>query len=175
MAPSDENECRAMLEAGYDYPGPAVVRYPRGGENGKYVTGKREKIIIGKSKVVRKGEKVAILAFGSMVGRSKKAAEKLGATLLDMRFIKPLDEELLDELLLSHEYFITIEDNTILGGAGSAVNEYFSRKGVQIFVKNLGLPDEFLPHGTRDEILSEVGLDEDGILDSVTNFLKGKL
>jgi len=172
MAPSDEHECYAMLEAGYAYSGPAAVRYPKGsnlcGCGGK----KSQPIKIGKAKIVREGENVAILAFGTMVGRSKKATETLGATLVDMRFVKPLDEELLRELAGTHKYFMTVEDGVIMGGAGSAVNEFFARDGLNGKIKNLGLPDRFLSHGSRGEILAEVGLDEEGILESVEEFVK---
>jgi 1-deoxy-D-xylulose-5-phosphate synthase len=121
---------------------------------------------------MRKGKKVAILAFGTMVGRSKYAAEKIDATLVDMRFVKPLDEELLRELAKMHKYFVTVEDNVIMGGAGSAAGEFFAKAGLTVKIKNLGLPDQFLSHGSRGEILAEVGLDEGGILDSVLVFMK---
>jgi 1-deoxy-D-xylulose-5-phosphate synthase len=172
MAPSDEHECYAMLEAGYTYPGPAAVRYPKGanlcGCGGK----KSQPIEIGKARIIKKGKKIAILSFGTMVGRSKYAAEKSGGTLVDMRFVKPLDSELLQNLVKAHKYFVTVEDNAILGGAGSAVNEFFAKAGLEVKIKNLGLPDEFLAHGMRGEILAEVGLDEEGILKSVNEFIK---
>jgi 1-deoxy-D-xylulose-5-phosphate synthase len=172
MAPSDEHECYAMLEAGYNYSGPAAVRYPKGsnlcGCGGK----KSQPIEIGKARVMRKGKKVAILAFGTMVGRSKYAAEKIDATLVDMRFVKPLDEELLRELAKMHKYFVTVEDSVIMGGAGSAAGEFFAKAGLTVKIKNLGLPDQFLSHGSRAEILAEVGLDEGGILKSMEEFVK---
>ncbi|MFA5961474.1 MAG: 1-deoxy-D-xylulose-5-phosphate synthase [Parcubacteria group bacterium] len=172
MAPSDEHECYAMLEVGYNYSGPAAVRYPKGanlcGCGGK----KSQSIEIGKAKIVKKGKNVAILAFGTMVGRSKYAAEKIDGTLVDMRFVKPLDEELLRELSQTHQYFVTVEDNVIMGGAGSAVNEFFAKAGLGVKIKNLGLPDEFLSHGTRGEILAEVELDENGIFEAVEKFIK---
>lgn len=172
MAPSDENECYAMLEAGYDYPGPVAVRYPKGsnlcGCGGK----KYQSIEIGKARVLKRGENVAILAFGAMVRRSEYSARELGATLVDMRFVKPLDEELLRDLSKTHKYFVTIEDNVISGGAGSAVNEFFLREKMDVRIMNLGLPDKFLPHGLRAEVLAEVGLDEEGIFESVKRFTK---
>lgn len=170
MAPSGENECYAMLEAGYKYVGPVVVRYPRGGGAGNYNSGKSEVIEIGKAKIEKKGKRIAILSFGAMLDRSKKVAEKLGATLINMRFIKPLDEKILKELSKTHKYFITIEDSTVLGGAGSAVNEFVLDNKLDTKVKNLGLPDEFLPHGTRGEILADAGLDEEGISKSISIF-----
>ncbi|MFA6382833.1 MAG: 1-deoxy-D-xylulose-5-phosphate synthase [Parcubacteria group bacterium] len=172
MAPANENECYSMLEAGYKYDGPVAVRYPRGGSGEEYDKNKCEPIEIGKAKIIREGEKVAILAFGTMVGKTKKAAEKLNATLVNMRFVKPLDEDLLRELAKSHEYFVTVEDNVVAGGAGSAVNEFVFSAGLKVAVKNIGLPDKFLEHGTREEILSEFGLDEDSILKIVSDFAK---
>ena len=126
---------------------------------------------IGRAKIIEEGEGVAILSFGAMLENSKKAAKELGATLVNMRFVKPLDEELLKKLSQSHDYFITIEDNSIKGGAGSAVNEFVLNNKLDVKVKNLGLPDEFLPHGGRDEILEEAGLGEDGILESIRDFI----
>lgn len=173
MAPSDENECYAMLEAGYNQPGPVAVRYPKGsnlcGCGGK----KRQPIEIGKARLLRKGKEIAILAFGAMVKRSEHCAKELGATLVDMRFVKPLDEELLRDLSKTHKYFVTIEDNVISGGAGSAVNEFFVREKIAVKIINLGLPDKFLSHGSRAEVLAEVGLDEEGILESVEEFIGG--
>lgn len=172
MAPSDEHECYAMLEAGYDYPGPAAVRYPKGANLCSCGGKKSQPIEIGKAKIVRMGKNVAVLAFGTMVGRSKKAVEVLGGTLVDMRFVKPLDEKLLRELAKTHQYFVTVEDNVVLGGAGSAVGEFCLREKLHVKIMNLGLPDKFLGHGTRGEILAEVGLDEEGILESAEEFMK---
>lgn len=171
MAPSDENECYAMLEVGYDYNGPAMVRYPRGSVLDEYKFDKNKKIEIGKANILKEGKKIAILAFGTTVSNCRSVANELGATLVDMRFIKPLDSKLLDKLCLSHKYFFTVEDNTIIGGAGSAVNEYLLNNKKEVFVKNLGLPDEFLPHGSRGEILAEAGLDEIGIRNSISDFI----
>ncbi|HBP00654.1 MAG TPA: 1-deoxy-D-xylulose-5-phosphate synthase [Candidatus Moranbacteria bacterium] len=172
MAPSDENECYSMLETGYAYDGPAAVRYPRDNGSGNYDKNNLPKIEIGKSSVVRRGKKVAILSFGTMLEACKKAAEDLDATLADMRFIKPLDEEHLKELSENHEYFITVEDNAVLGGAGSAVNEFVLSNKLDVSVKNLGLPDVFLEHGSREEILAEAGLDAKGISESILNFVE---
>lgn len=171
MAPSNENECYAMLEAGYTHKGPVAVRYPRGEGIGIYDENKKNPIEMGKAKIVREGKEIAILAFGTMVNDCLEVAEKLGATLVDMRFIKPLDEEMLVKLSSEHKYFITVEDNTIVGGAGSAVNEFALNNRLDVLIKNLGLPDEFLPHGSREEILAEAGLDEEGILKSIKSFM----
>lgn len=163
-----------MLKAGYDHKGPAAVRYPRGSVPNGYDKGKLEPIKIGKAKIVRKGKDIAILAFGVIFDACKKAAEKFDATLVNMRFVKPLDENLLRELAKTHKYFITVEDNVVAGGAGSAVNEFAAENKLEIFIKNLGLPDKILGHGTREEVLAEAGLDEDNILNSIKSFIENK-
>jgi len=172
MAPSNENECYVMLEAGYKYNGPAAVRYPKDSGSSEYNTGKREIIEIGKARVIRDGKDIAILAFGAVIDNCKKAAEELNATLVDMRFIKPLDKELLKNISRSHRCFFTVEDNAVAGGAGSAVSEFVSAAGLKVAVNNLGLPDKFIEHGTREEILAEAGLDQVGILNSILALLK---
>lgn len=172
MAPSDESECYAMLEVGYSYNGPAMVRYPRGGVAEEYSKELDNKIEIGKANVIKNGKKIAILVFGTLLSRCKKNADELDATLVDMRFVKPLDEELLKELSKNHKYLITVEDNAITGGAGSAVNEFFMNNKIEVFVKNLGLPDKFLEHGSRDEVLAEAGLSEEKIKKSIEEFVK---
>ena len=171
MAPSDKNECYSMLESGYGYSGMVAVRYPRGGGEDKFNPKKVEVMEIGKAKVERKGKELAILSFGALTRNCLKAARENGATLVNMRFVKPLDEELLKNLAKTHKYFVTIEDNTIVGGAGSAVNEFVLNNGLDVKVKNLGLPDKFLQHGTREEILAEAGLDEEGILKSIKEII----
>ncbi|HAT73584.1 MAG: 1-deoxy-D-xylulose-5-phosphate synthase [Candidatus Moranbacteria bacterium GW2011_GWF2_36_839] len=171
MTPSCENECFAMLSTGYKHKGPAVVRYPRGGGSGKYNQEKYNKLEIGKAKIIRSGKKLAILSFGTLLENCKKTTEVLDATLVDMRFVKPLDEEMLKNLSQTHKYFVTIEDNVIAGGAGSAVNEFLAKENLKVSIRNIGLPDKFLEHGTREELLKEVGLDEDGILESVKSFI----
>lgn len=171
MAPSSENECYSMLEAGYNLKSPVAVRYPRDIGVGKYDSRKIEKIVTGKANIIRKGKKIAILSFGALLDRCMKAAEKLDATLVDMRFIKPLDEQLLMSLSETHDFFVTIEDNSILGGAGSGVNEFVLNSKLGVKIKNIGLPDEFLNHGTREEILADAKLDEEGIMKSIKSFL----
>jgi len=171
MTPSCENECFAMLSAGYKHNGPAVVRYPRGGGSGRYNQEKYNSLEIGKAKIIRTGKNVAIVSFGTLLENCKKAAEVSDATLVDMRFVKPLDEELLKKISETHKYFVTIEDNVIAGGAGSAVNEFISKENLEMKVKNLGLPDKFLEHGTREELLKEIGLDEEGIFRSIKDFI----
>ncbi|EKE15887.1 MAG: hypothetical protein ACD_11C00090G0012 [uncultured bacterium] len=171
MVPANKNECYSMLETGYNYPGPAAVRYPRGGSSDEFRKTECNFLKIGKAEIVRKGKDIAILSFGTLLENCAKAAENLDATLVNMRFVKPLDEELIKHLSKTHKYFVTIEDNSIVGGAGSAVNEFVLNNDLNVKVKNLGLPDEFLPHGTREEILTEVGLDEEGIFNSIGNFI----
>jgi 1-deoxy-D-xylulose-5-phosphate synthase len=164
MAPADENECRQMLSTGYLHDGPAAVRYPRGQGLGVEVSDSLEPIEIAKGEVLREGDAVAILSFGSLLGEATHAADVMNATLANMRFIKPLDENLILELAKKHEILVTIEDNAVLGGAGSAVNEFLLKAGITIPVLNLGLPDQFLAHGTQQEILAEAELTADGII-----------
>lgn len=172
MAPSDEDECYEMLDFGFDYYGPAAVRYPRGATNGIYLKQKNNKIELGKGNILIKGDKIAILSFGALTNGCKNISKELGATLVDMRFIKPLDEKLILKLSKNHKYFITLEENSIIGGAGSGVNEFVLNNKLDIKIKNIGLPDKFLAHGSRDEILAEVGLDELGITREIKEFIK---
>lgn len=164
MVPSDENECRKMLYTGYQHPGVAAVRYPRGSGTGIAAEEKMELLPIGKARLVRQGEQLAILAFGPLLAACQLAADTLNATLVDMRFVKPLDEHLLQQLMRSHGQILTVEDNALMGGAGSAVNEYLVQHHYQGKVMNLGLPDEFIKHGSQQEIYQELGLDSQGIL-----------
>ncbi len=171
MTPSDENECRQMLYTGYQYQGPAAVRYPRGAGNGIEPDQQMGLLPIGKARVISHGQQTAILAFGPLLESCKTAAEKLNATLVDMRFVKPLDDTLLKELATTHSHFVTVEDNAIAGGAGSAVNEFVMQQQLAVKVLNLGLPDHFIKHGTQQEIYNELGLDSAGILQEITEFL----
>ena len=172
MAPANENECRQMLTTGYQLNGPAAVRYPRGTGSGAVVEQGLSALPVGKGEQVRQGEQVAILSFGSMLGEANKAADVINASLANMRFIKPLDEELIHELVRNHEALVTIEDNAVMGGAGSAVNEFLLKSGINIPVLNLGLPDQFLSHGTREELFSDLELSADGIIRQVEAFLQ---
>jgi 1-deoxy-D-xylulose-5-phosphate synthase len=172
MAPANESECYAMLEAGYEYAGPVAVRYPRGSTLGEYLKKKPKKVEIGKGEIVFLKNKVVILSFGAMLDKCTKAANELNATLVNMRFIKPLDEDLLKKLAQTHQYLITVEDNTILGGAGSAVNEFVLNNKLDLKVKNIGLPDMFLAHGSREEVLAEAGLSEESIMKIIKDFVK---
>ena len=172
MAPADENECRQMLQTGFKHNGPAAVRYPRGTGPGAEIQATLTTLPIGKAKMVRKGKKVAILAFGSMVTDSIDVGNKLDATVVNMRFVKPLDEKLILELAPQHELLVTVEENAIMGGAGSAVNELLAKNQVLTPIINLGIPDRFIQHGSRLECLSECGLDNSGIMAQIVTFLE---
>jgi len=163
MAPSDENECRQMLTTGYHYPGTAAVRYPRGSGIGATVYPTLETLQIGKAQLVRQGKKVAILAFGSMLKPSLQAAEKQDVTVVNMRFIKPLDEMMVLEIARTHDHIVTVEENALMGGAGAAVMECLQAHHVTQSITCLGLPDQFIEHGNHETMLAECGLDSIGI------------
>jgi len=171
MAPSDENEARQLLHTGYCHQGPAAVRYPRGKGPGATIEEKLQALPIGKGVQRRKGHTVAILAFGSMVAPALEAAEILDASVVDMRFVKPLDEELIREMAARHPLLVTIEENAVMGGAGAAVNEFVLQQDYHVSVLNLGLPDSFLQHGKVPEMLAAVGLDRDSIVTAIRNRL----
>jgi len=171
MAPADENECRRMLQTAYLYPGPAMVRYPRGSGPGVAVERSSPPLEVGRGVVRRRGRGVALLAFGSMVEPGLAVAPILDATLANMRFIKPLDEALVLALAHSHDLLVTLEENALAGGAGSAVNECLAAGGHSCRILNLGLPDRFVAHATREEQLAECGLDAEGILSAVRSLL----
>ncbi len=167
MAPADEAECRRMLSTGYRHPGPAAVRYPRGSGPGVAVPKDLDTLPIGEAEVRRRGRSLALLAFGAMVAEAAKVGQEIDATVVNMRFIKPLDEKLLLEIARSHDGLITIEDNAVQGGAGSAVAELLAAHGIAVPLLQLGLPDRFIEHMTREELLTEVGLDAAGIRASI--------
>ncbi|MCA1799287.1 MAG: 1-deoxy-D-xylulose-5-phosphate synthase [Xanthomonadaceae bacterium] len=167
MAPADEAECRAMLTTGFRHDGPAAVRYPRGSGPGATVPATLEVIPIGSAETRRRGRRIALLAFGSVVAAAAEAAETLDATLVNMRFVRPLDEATLATVIAEHELLVTIEDNAIAGGAGSAVNEWLARNGHTADIMNLGLPDRFLEHGSREQLLADAGIDAAGIVASI--------
>ncbi|MGU5592592.1 1-deoxy-D-xylulose-5-phosphate synthase [Aeromonas sanarellii] len=172
MTPSDENECRQMLYTGYQHNGPAAVRYPRGSGTGIQVESEMQALALGKGRVVREGKGTAILAFGTLLQQARAAAEALDATLVDMRFVKPMDAALVLELAATHDQFVTLEDNAIMGGAGSAVNELLMGARLCKPVLNLGLPDRFIEQGTQEEIYALLGLDGAGILASIERWLQ---
>ncbi len=167
MAPADEEECRRMFNTGFLHDGAAAVRYPRGSGPGIAVSDNLEPIAIGKGEVVREGSDIALLSFGPMLTPAMEVADELNATVANMRFIKPLDEALVLELANSHRLLVTLEDNVVMGGAGSAVNELLAAHGSSTRIVNLGLPDSFVEHGAREELLSLCGLDKAGIMRAI--------
>ena len=170
MAPADENECRQMLTTGFLYNGPAAVRYPRGKGAGSAVDKALTSLEIGKASIIHTGSRIAFLAWGSMVIPALTVGKQLAATVVNMRFIKPIDDALLLELAKTHDVFVTVEENVLPGGVGSAVNDFLQANKILMPVLNLGLPDYFVEQGTREECLAHCGLDTKGILASVEAF-----
>jgi 1-deoxy-D-xylulose-5-phosphate synthase len=169
MAPSDENECRQMLYTAYQMNTPTAVRYPRGCGPGVKANQVMQALPVGRGEVRRSGKKVAILAFGSMLAPALAAAEKLDATVVNMRFVKPLDSELVLRMAREHSMLVTVEENTIQGGAGSAVAECLVKHGISITLMQLGLPDRFIEQGDPAKMLASCGLDAAGIEASIRN------
>jgi 1-deoxy-D-xylulose-5-phosphate synthase len=167
MAPSDENECRQMLYTAFTLDAPSAVRYPRGSGVGARIEAEMQALPAGKGVVRRKGEKIALLAFGSMVHPALQAADELNATVADMRFVKPLDETLIKQLAQSHDVLVTVEENVIQGGAGSAVAECLAKLGIEKRLVILGLPDRFVEHGDPTLLLASCGLDTVGIVEAI--------
>ncbi|HNP26458.1 MAG TPA: 1-deoxy-D-xylulose-5-phosphate synthase [Nitrosomonas sp.] len=171
MAPSDENECRQMLYTAFKLDTPTAVRYPRGAGPGAEIQTEMVELPVGRGVVRRDGKKIAFLAFGSMLAPCLAAAEELNATVADMRFIKPLDDVLVATLATSHDLLVTVEENTIMGGAGSAVMESLSRQKICVKTMQLGLPDAYVEHGDHAQMLADCGLDKTGIIESVQAYL----
>ncbi|WP_432459808.1 1-deoxy-D-xylulose-5-phosphate synthase [Agarivorans sp. QJM3NY_25] len=171
MAPANENECRQMLYTGYQHQGPAAVRYPRGGADNSPINPEMQALEIGKARSIRKGRSIAILNFGSLLAKALPVAEALDASLIDMRFIKPLDQDCIRSLVGQHQLLVTLEENAIQGGAGSAVNEFlFAEQLNQVQVLNIGLPDHFIEQGSQAEIYQLLKLDSDGIRQQIEAF-----
>jgi len=158
LAPADEAECRAMLQTAYEHEGPAMVRYPRGGGVGTEPASELSILPWGTGKLVRKGQRVAILSFGTLLDRALAAGDRLGGSVANMRFVKPLDEALIVQLAKQHELLVTLEENVVAGGAGSAVGEFLARQGISVSLLHLGLPDDWIEQGTQDQQLEEAGL-----------------
>ena len=171
MTPSDENECRQMLYTAFQMDSPSAVRYPRGAGIGVTPIKEMRALKIGLGEICRKGEKIAILAFGSMLKPSLEAAEEFNATVANMRFVKPLDDDLILSLAANHDLLVTIEENTIMGGAGSAVLESLESKGISTSVLQLGLPDTFIDQGDPVQMLVDCGRDKIGIIKAIRNKL----
>jgi len=167
MAPSDENECRQMLYTAYQMNTPTAVRYPRGSGPGIRVVQEMEALPVGRGEMRRSGKKIAILAFGSMLAPALNAAEQLDASVINMRFVKPLDSELVLQMAREHSLLVTVEENTVQGGAGSAVAECLALHGVLITLLQLGLPDKFIEQGDPARLLADCGLDGAGIAASI--------
>ncbi len=177
MAPTDENECRQMLTTGYQYKGVAAVRYPRGTGTGAVISNKLDVLPIGKGEIkressIKKGKKIAILAFGSMLAPALQAALVLECSVANMRFVKPLDIDLIQQLAKSHDLIVTIEENALMGGAGAAVLQAMQTLNLNNPTLCLGLPDTFIEHGVHETMLSECGLDSDGIVKSIQQKLQ---
>ena len=168
MTPSDENECRNMLTTALTLNGPSAVRYPRGSGPGTAVEPGLATLPVGKGELRRQGKRVALLAFGAMLVPALKAAEALDATVANMRFVKPLDAGLIAQLAGSHDLLVSIEENALIGGAGSEVARALEAGGSHTPLLRLGLPDHFIDHGDSALLLAEVGLDDAGIVQSVT-------
>ena len=175
MAPADENECRQMLSTGIALEGPSAVRYPRGSGPGAVVERQLGTLPLGKAQLRRRGQQVALLAFGSMVAVAESVAQTLDATLVNMRFVKPLDEDMIAHIADDHDVIVTLEENVVAGGAGVAVYEYLASAGIVMPMLHLGLPDRFIEHGTREEMLADAGLDAESIEARIDAFLDRSL
>jgi 1-deoxy-D-xylulose-5-phosphate synthase len=171
MAPADENECRQMLTTGFKHKGPASVRYPRGKGPGSVIDPALSELAIGKAEIRHQGSRIAILAWGSMVTPALEVGKQLGATVVNMRFIKPLDEALILELAKTHDVLVTVEENVIAGGAGAAVNEFLQANSILMPALNIGLPDRFVEQGSREQLLEICELDVKGILARIEKVL----
>ncbi len=171
MAPADENECRQMLYTAFKLDTPSAVRYPRGAGPGVKVQKEMQTLPIGRGEIRRKGKRIALLAFGSMLAPCLEAAEELNATVANMRFIKPLDDDLVASLAGSHDLLVTVEENAVMGGAGGAVTESLNSQRICVKVLQLGLPDIFIDQGDHAQMLADCGLDKNGIIQSVRSIL----
>jgi 1-deoxy-D-xylulose-5-phosphate synthase len=173
MAPADENECRQMLYTGHCFNGPAAVRYPRGTGPGVAVQKIMQALPIGEGEIRREGgHRIALLAFGTLVAPAEAIGEELDASVVNMRFIKPLDEQLIVRMAAEHDLLVTLEENAVAGGAGEAIASVLHEHDIQRPVLHLGLPDRFLEHGSREQLLAEAGLDEVGIRRQINAFIK---
>jgi len=167
MTPADENECRQMLYTGFTLDTPAAVRYPRGSGPGVAIEKEMRALPVGKAEVRREGRRIALLAFGTLLKTALDAASELDATVVNMRFVKPLDDALVAQLARTHALLVTLEENVVMGGAGSAVAESLAAQGIVVPLLHLGLPDRFVDHGDQNQLLASVGLDREGVLASV--------
>ena len=171
MTPADENECRRMLTTAFHFDGPTAVRYPRGGGPGVAIEPTLETLPVGKGEIRRQGRRVALLAFGTLLCAALEAGETLDATVANMRFVKPLDHELIKQLATSHDVLVSIEENAVIGGAGSEVERSLEAQGLKVPLLRIGLPDQFVEHGEQHQMLAELGLDAAGLIRQVRAFL----
>ena len=169
--PADENECRQMLYTGIQVDGPASVRYPRGGGPGVEVEKEMTALPIAKAEIRSQGKRIAILAFGVVLEFAQAAADELGATVVNMRFVKPIDEELILKMAATHDLIVTVEENVVQGGAGEAVNQVLVENGVVQAIVNYGLPDRLIQHGSRDDMLDDVGMNKEGLMQFIRHHL----
>ncbi len=167
MTPADEAECRRMLSTAYALNCPSMVRYPRGGGTGAVPEASLDTLPLGKGEIVRQGKEVALLAFGSLVPAALAAGEELDATVANMRFVKPIDSEMIVELARNHSLLVSVEENAIIGGAGSEVDRVLTETGLKVPLLRLGLPDRFIDHGEQGQLLADLGLDKAGIVRTV--------
>jgi len=167
MAPADENECRQMLYTGITLDGPSAVRYPRGHGPGVPLESAMRALPLGKAEMRRRGRGLAILAFGAMVPVAEQIAAELDATVINMRFVKPLDEDMILAAAEEHSALVTLEDNAVAGGAGSAVGECLAARRMLVPLLSIGIPDHFIEHGSREECLAAAGLDAASVLESI--------
>ena len=169
--PADEDETRKLLTTAYHHKGPAAVRYPRGGGRNTAISPELKKVPLGKGRLINEGtSNILILNFGALIVTAEKVAKKLNSTILDMRFVKPLDEDLIAKYAANKKIIVTIEDGSISGGAGSAVNEWIQLQDNQIQVLICGIPDKFIEHASREEMLEMAELDTKGILKKIKNY-----
>ena len=171
MTPSDEDECRRMLSTAYRHAGPTAVRYPRGSGTGVVPTTTLDSLPMGRGEIRRKGKKIALLAFGSMLAPALKAAEELDATVANMRFVKPLDAALVHELAASHDILVTLEENSLIGGAGAEVARCLETSQASVRLHRMGLPDHFIEHGDTTKLLTQAGLDQAGIVSAIQGWM----
>ncbi len=174
MAPGDENELRHMLYTAFSQNLPCAIRYPRGVGFGIEIEKPMHLLPLGKAQIRRQGKDIAILAFGSMLKQALQVGDALDATVINMRFIKPLDTELLDQLIKTHHYLVTLEEHMIAGGAGSSIGEYFMHTGQQTWLIPLGLPDQFIPHGDPEQLLQQLALDSQSILATIKQEIRSR-
>ena len=172
MTPADEVECRGLLTTAFLHDGPSAVRYPRGATTGLVMSEKLEALPFGEAKIKRQGNKVALLVFGTLLRTAMEVADEIDATVYSMRFVKPIDKNAINAAIKDHDLLVTIEDNAIAGGAGSAVSEYLNQQNISHNLLQIGFPDELINHGQPDEMLADWNLDKDGMLDTIGTRVK---